>query len=68
MNAQMKAKLASSTVEDSQLNLYYTGQNLHVYRQEFFFTWLSVIYNLQNCKAPKESESDNIEGCPLDSA
>lgn len=34
MNVQMEAKLASFTVgEESQLNIYQAGQNLHVYAQ-----------------------------------
>lgn len=33
----MEAKIASSTmVEGSQLNLYWSGQILHVYKQELF--------------------------------
>lgn len=54
----------------SQLDLSWTGQNLHVYGQEVFallslvFALLSLIYNLQNCKvASIQSESDNTKGC-----
>lgn len=47
----------------SQLDLSWTGHNLHVYRQEVF-ALLSLIYNLQSCKvAFILSESDNPKGC-----
>ena len=47
----------------SQLDLSWTGHNLHVYRQEVF-ALLSLIYNLQSCKvAFMLSESDNPKGC-----
>ena len=40
----MEAKLASSMVEeDSQLNFYWIGQNLHVYEQELFCIAVSYL-------------------------
>lgn len=45
----MEAKLASSMLEeDSQLNFYWIGQNLHVYEQELFLhcCQLSAIYRV----------------------
>ena len=44
MNLQMEAKQASSTVvERSQLNLCWSGQILHVYKQELFCVAISYL-------------------------
>lgn len=70
MNVQMCKSCFLHRGRENQLDLSWTGQNLHVYRQEVFallslvFALLSFIYNLQNCKvASIQSESDNTKGC-----
>lgn len=49
----------------NQMNLSWTGQNLHVYRQDFF-ALLSFIYTLQHYKiASTQSEKENPKGYSL---
>lgn len=59
MKLQMEAKLAFSTVGEG------CPMKICMSIDKNCFTFLSVIYDLQNSKVAP-TESDNMERCPLD--